>query len=67
MLQCFCHGEREFPTTQPFSQNNIHITMDGTYIQVFDDDPSSPIVYVPIYYCPYCGRQLHTTKPQPPT
>lgn len=64
MSQCFCHGEREFPTTQPFSANNLHINIDGMYMQIFDDDPTGSIVYVPISFRPYCGRQLAVNDSQ---
>ena len=60
MSQCFCRGKREIPTTQPFSMNNLHIAINGSYLQIFDDTPDGPVVYVPVNYCPHCGRKLET-------
>ncbi len=64
MSHCFCQGERELPTTQPFSTDVFHINIDGSYLQIFDDDPAGPVVYAPISFCPCCGRKLDEAASQ---
>ena len=56
--RCICQGEGELLTAQPFSANNLHVCIDGEFLQIFDDDPEQSPVYAHINFCPCCGKRL---------
>lgn len=64
-MSCVCNGERPLAIlgmARPALSNNYYIYIDGVLMQIFNDDPRGEITYIPINYCPLCGKKLKITK-----
>lgn len=43
---------------RPALTNNSYIYIEGNNLKIFSDDPESRPTFIPIHFCPICGRNL---------
>ena len=45
-------------TASPALTNNTYLYIDGSNLKIFSDDPEDRPTFIPIHFCPLCGRNL---------
>ena len=58
---CKCDGESYIGVVgmaRPTLTNNSYIYIEGSNLKIFSDDPESRPTFIPIHFCPICGRNL---------
>ena len=58
---CKCNGETYIGvigTARPALTNNSYIYIEGSNLMIFSDDPEDRPTFIPIHFCPLCGRNL---------
>lgn len=61
ILNCCCQGESPLAIlgdAAPNLSHNRYLYIEGKDLQLIDDDPRIPTIYVPINFCPVCGQRL---------
>ena len=58
---CKCDGESYIGVigmASPSFTDNSYLYIEGNRLKIFGDDPESRPTFIPIHFCPICGRNL---------
>ncbi|MBR1909886.1 MAG: hypothetical protein IJ821_04800 [Lachnospiraceae bacterium] len=62
MNRCVCKGENPLAiigAASPNLSNNSYLYIEGKDLLIMNDRPDIPTIYVPIKFCPICGKELN--------